>query len=153
MKFVEILKSGMTIQIEGKKFKIIERIWWKMLKANDHYYKFVVENEYGSRDYRLAFDASVNKFIFVEIFENKIPEPFPKEVMWQGKKFKFTYDEKCIVESSLGEEIYKVGDEEIFSDYEAEDGSYMSLGKNLGTNEREDLIGKWIKIEKIKVVK
>ncbi|MBL7170330.1 MAG: hypothetical protein ISS48_04890 [Candidatus Aenigmarchaeota archaeon] len=152
MKFVETLKPRMIIQIEDKKFKIIERIWWKMLKADDHYYKFVLEDEGGSQNYRLAFDDSVNKFIFVEIFENNILEPFPKEVVWQGKKFKFTYNEECIVENVLGKQIYKIGDKEVFSDYESDDGSYMSLGRNLGNNEREDLIGRWVEIDEIKVI-
>ena len=94
MGLIENLKPGMKIQIGVMKFRIIQRIWWKMLKAKDHYYKFVLEDEEESREYRLAFDSSVNKFIFVKIFENNFPEPFPKQLLWKGKEFDFTYDEE-----------------------------------------------------------
>jgi len=143
--FIRKTKPGDWVEIEGKKYKIVQKVLWLMFVNNDQYFKYVLKDEQGNQDYRLAPDEEKDQYIFVKMMNNKLKPPFPKKVKIIGIDFKQTYGEWCRVSKIWGKKIYKIGDEEIWWDYEDGKGNYLSIGWNNKTGKREDLIGRWVR--------
>lgn len=98
------LLPNTNISIKGKKFKIIEHIVWYQVKSDSNYDKYVLEDEDGNRNYRFWISG---KFLGLsEIFHHDFVEPMPKELEYDGRKYKMTQDEFCIVKLVAGEQIY-----------------------------------------------
>jgi len=99
--------------------------------------------------YVFADDLNENIFLLVQGVDTFIKKPFPKELKYDGKSFKFIYNAHAIAEKVEGEEIFKKDDSESFWDYESEDDGYLSLGINDQSGEREDYYGKIIKGDQV----
>ncbi|MBU0618926.1 DUF4178 domain-containing protein [Patescibacteria group bacterium] len=143
--FIKKVKSGDVVKIKGEKYKVIQKILWLMLVSDDSYYKYVLEDKNGCRDYRLAPDEENGRYLFCKMFANNLTPPFPKKIKIYGLNFNYTYGEWCRVKKVWGEKVYQIGDEEIWWDYEDKKDNYLSIGWDEKTGEREDLIGEWIK--------
>lgn len=133
------LKPEMAININSKKYKVLQHIVWWQAKCNENYDKYVLEDESGNHNYRMFISG--DSIGMSKIFHYPFQEPMPDELVYKGKKYKLTQDEFCIVRKVEGQEFYKVGDEEIWWDYIPSDGkgTGLSLGRNWETWEREDL--------------
>jgi hypothetical protein len=148
----ENLKPSIKIEINGRIFTILEHIIWYMAKSNQNYDKYVLEDEAGNRDFRLWFSGET--IGLSKIFEHEFIEPMPEILEYKGKKYKLSQDEFCIVKKAEGEEIYKVGECEIWWDYVnlSDKTKGLSLGRNWETWQREDLKSEYINIEDITIV-
>ncbi len=136
---LEKLKPETIVFIRSKKFKILEHIVWWQAKANENYDKYILQDEEGKKDYRLFISGD---FLgFSTIFHYEFEEPMPKVLVYKGRKYNLVQDEFCVVKKTEGERVYKVGDAEIWWDYESasDEGKGLSLGRNWNTWEREDL--------------
>jgi len=149
--FVGRVKSGMRVGVGEKVFEAKQKIKWRMLRSGGCYHKYVLVDREGNDGYRLAEDPESERFILVKVFESEIDE-LASEVEVEGRGFSFSYSEFCVAEEVWGEEIYRKGAMEIWWDYEAEDGSYLSLGNSLPGGEREDLIGRWVEPEEVQLM-
>lgn len=150
--FVKKAKIGDKVKIGGKLFTIWEIVQWKMLRSGGVYHKYALEDEKGDDGYRFAEDPESGRYILVHLFHFDHLDSFLPEYKLQGKKFKFSYGEMCVAVWQKGEGEHKKGSYDIWWDHEAEDGSYMSLGNTLPSGEREDLIGRWVESEEVKLL-
>jgi len=141
--FRQKISLSSIIVIGNKKFKIRELIKFR-LDDGSFYTKCFLND-----DFILADDLDENIFIFVAPAENEFREPFPKELNFQGKNFKFLYTAHAVAEEVSGEEIFVKGESERFWDYQAKDGSYLSLGITDQTDKRLDFAGKVIEPSQI----
>ena len=94
--------------------------------------------------YVFADDLNENMFLLVKEIKTTFKLPFPNELTFQNKQFKFLYNAHAVAEEIQGEEIFKKGDSERFWDYKAKDNSYLSLGINDKTGGRLDFYGRII---------
>lgn len=90
----------------------------------------------------LADDSNENSFVLVKEIQNNISQPFPKVLDYDGKEFDFIFEAHATAEEIEGKEIFKKDDSETFWDYSSADGSYLSLGINDQSGERQDFYGK-----------
>lgn len=142
--FRKIIKPNIKVAIDGKEFKVIEVIKFR-LDDGSYYIKCLL-----SGGFVLADDLDKNIFIMVKMAENDFKQPFPKELRFKGKKYIFLYEAHAIAEKIWGkEDFFKKGDSERFWDYQAADDSYLSLGVNDQTGERLDLSGEVVKGDRI----
>jgi len=151
--FVKKANVGDKVKVSRELFTIQEIVKWKMLRSGGIYHKYALEDDKGDDGYRLAEDPESGKYILVHVFEFDHQDSFLPEHAIKGKKFKFSYGEICVAVWQKGEGEHKKGTYDIWWDYEAKDGSYMSLGTALPSGEREDLIGKWIEPEEVEIIK
>ncbi len=162
--FSPLLKSLMTLEefiaraTPGMKVKIGERVYtiaqivkWRMLRSGRHYHKYTLVDENGDANYRLAEDPASGQFLLVHIFESNIDEITPT-VMVEDKEFAFGYSELCVADEVSGQGQYEKGSMEVWWDYESRDGTYLSLGNNIKSGEREDLIGKRIDPAEVEII-
>ena len=133
--FREKIKPYSKLSIEGRDFLIKEVVKFRFDDGTFYMKLFL------SDDYVLADDLNENMFLLVKEVKTDIIQPFPKELIFDVKKFKFLYNAHAVAEEIQGEEIFKKGDGERFWDYKSEDGSYLSLGVKDKTNKRLDFYG------------
>ncbi len=139
------IKPGIKLSADGRDFIVKEVVRFKF-DDGSYYTKC-----YLSDDYVFADDSNENMFLLVRETKTDFTQPFPNELDFDGKKFKFLYNAHAVAEKTEGEEIFKKGDSEAFWDYKAEDGSYLSLGINDQTGERADFYGKIVPNDKIEL--
>ena len=145
------LKPGVKIQVNEKKYAILQHIVWWQAKLNKTYDKYVLEDENGNNEIRM-FIANGDIGI-ADIIKHDFQEPLPKNLEFRGKQYKVVQDEFCVVKECEGQPFYKVGDCEIWWDYQSvDDGMGLSLGRNWQTWEREDLATREIVLEDIKIL-
>ena len=144
--FREKIKLSSKVIVEGKKFKIKQLVKFR-LNTGDYYTKLFFTNGYV-----LADDLDEDMFILVKEIDTDFTRPFPKNIAYNNRNFEFSYEAEAITEEVTGEGQFKVGDEEKFWDYETEEGDYLSLGIDIKTEKRMDLIGKIVNAEKVKVL-
>jgi hypothetical protein len=144
--FRERIRFTSKIIVEGQEFKIQQLIKFRLDDGN-HYMKLFFTNGYV-----LADDLEENMFILVKRIDTDFQQPFPKQVEYNNKKFKFTYQARAVAEEVTGEGEFKVGDAERFWDYETSTGDYLSLGLDEKTKERMDLTGKIVDNEDVSIV-
>lgn len=137
------IKAGMSLFINNEKFLIKEVVKFKF-DGGSFYIKCFLSDGYVFAD-----DLSENIFILVKETETSFKQPFPENLKFQGKDFKFSYAAHAKAEEIWGEEIFKKGNSESFWDYKAEDSSYLSLGIIDETKERLDFFGKIIENKKV----
>lgn len=136
------LQPRTAIIINNESFTILQHIVWWQAKANKTYDKYVLENASGNKTTRLFISGD---FIgLATLIQYEFQEPLPKRLTFQGKKYTLKEDEFCLVKSTEGEQVYRVGDGEIWWDYTctANDGTGLSLGRNWENWKREDLTTK-----------
>jgi len=146
------LKPSQKINIFNREYKVIEHIVWYMAKSDASYDKYVLEDNEGKRDYR--FWISGDYLGFSTIFEHDFKEPMPKKLEFEGKNYTLTQDEFCRITKTEGEEIYKVGDCEIWWDYSDDEDQTkgLSLGRNWDNWEREDLRSQSVRLVDITLI-
>lgn len=137
------IKPNIKMIIDDKEFTVKEVVKFRF-DDGEFYMKCFL-----SDDYIFADDLNEDMFILVKEVKTLFKHPFPKELAYQGKNFKFSYTAHAVAEKIWGEEIFKKGDGETFWDYEAEDGSYLSLGIYDNTKESLDFYGKIIPNDKV----
>ena len=139
------IKPNTKLSIEGKDFTIKQVVKFR-LDDGSFYIKCFL-----SDDYVFADDLNENVFLLVKETKTTFQQPFPQELDFDGKKFKFLYTAHAVAEEIQGEEVFKKGDGESFWDYKAEDNSYLSLGINDNTKEKLDFYGKIVANDAIKL--
>lgn len=137
------IKLGIKLAVDDKEFTVKEIIKFRFDDGSFYIKCFL------SDDYVFADDLNENMFLLVKEIKTPFKQPFPEELTFDGKKFKFLYTAHAIAEEIQGEKIFKKGDGERFWDYKAEDSSYLSLGINDNTHERLDFYGKIIKTNEV----
>lgn len=134
--FREKIRPGSKVIVGDKELEVEEVVSFR-LDDGDFYIKCFL-----SDGFVLADDLSSNTFVLVKKVENDIQTPFPQRLDLEGKEFEFLCEAHAIAEEIQGKEIFKKDDSETFWDYRSVDGSYLSLGINDQTGEREDYFGK-----------
>lgn len=89
--------------------------------------------------------------MLVREVETLFQPPFGKALEFDGKQFEFVFEARAAAEEVWGREIFKKGDAEIFWDYKASDGSYLSLGMDEKTQKRADFYGKIVAADEVKL--
>jgi len=140
----EVNKDSVLL-IEGKKYKIRQLIKFRF-DGGGFYIKCFLSDSYVFAD-----DSENNAFLLVKEVKASFKEPFPENLVFDGKNFVFLYTAHAVAEEIWGEEIFKKGEGERFWDYKAGDGSYLSLGITDEADERLDFYGKVIKREDVSV--
>lgn len=145
------LKPAANISIFDKQYKVIEHIVWYMAISDGSYDKYVLEDKEGKRDYR--FWISGDYMGFSTIFEHDFQEPMFKKLEYEGRTYTLTQDEFCKITLVEGEQVYKVGDCEVWWDYvnDSDETRGLSLGRNWETWEREDLSSQSVNMEDIQI--
>ena len=149
------IKPNIKLSVDGRDFIVKEVVRFRF-DDGSFYIKC-----YLSGGYVFADDLNENMFLLVKETKTDFQQPFPNEIDFDGKKFKFLYNAHAVAEEIEGEEIFsakggstscrKKGDSEAFWDYKAEDGSYLSLGVSDQTRERADFYGKIVPNDKIEL--
>ena len=145
LEFRKKIKPNAKLVVDGKEF-IVRQVIKFRLDDGSIYFKLFL-----SDDYVFADDSNENIFILVKEVKTPFQLPFPEELDFDGKHFKFSYQAHAVAEEFWGEEIFKKGDSERFWDYKAEDGSYLSLGIIDKTKEKLDFYGKIIEINDVNI--
>ncbi len=138
IEFRSKIKPNINLIVDDKKLLVKEVVKFRF-DDGTFYIKCFLEDDY-------VFADDLNENIFILVKETKTPfkQPFPKELNFKGKYFKFSYMAHAVAEEIWGEEIFKKGNSERFWDYQAKDNSYLSLGIIDETKERLDFYGKII---------
>ena len=136
--FRKKITAGSTIIADDKELDVLEVVLFRF-KDKSFYIKCFL-----SDGYVLADDAKSDSFVLVQEIDCDITTPFPEELEYDGKGFTFLFEAHAVAERTSGEQIFKEGDSETFWDYEADDGSYLSLGINDQNGKRLDFYGKTI---------
>ncbi len=139
------IKPNIKLSVEGRDFIVKEVVKFRFDDGSFYIKCFL------SDDYVFADDLKENIFLLVKETPTHFQQPFPPELDFDGKKFKFQYAAHAVAEEIEGEEIFKKGDSERFWDYQAEDKSYLSLGINDNTQEKLDFYGKIVTNDSIKL--
>lgn len=150
--FIKKAKAGDKVKAGRKIFTIREIVCWQMLRSGGIYHKYVLADEKGDEGYRLAEDPGSGRYILVHLVKFPHSGSFLPAYQLQGKRFKFSYGEICLALWQKGKGNHQKGSWEAWWDYEAKDGSYLSLGNRFPAGKREDLIGRWVKPEDVELV-
>lgn len=142
--FRSTIKPNLKLSVDGIDFTVKEVVKFGFDDGSFYMKCFL------SDDYVFADDLNENIFLLVKEIKTLFQQPFPSELDFEGKKFKFLYTAHATAEEIQGEEIFRKGDSERFWDYKAEDGSYLSLGISDKTNERLDFYGRIVANDSIK---
>lgn len=140
------IKPNSKLVISNKEFIVKEVVRFRFDDGSFYIKCFL------SDGFVFADDLNENIFILVKEVKTDFPQPFPRELTYQDKKFKFSYTAHAIAEEIWGEEIFKKGDSERFWDYKSNDSSYLSLGINDDTKERLDFYGKIVENDKVRII-
>jgi len=132
--------------VEGEEYKIKQLVRFRLDDGSFYIKLFFTDGHV------LADDLDENMFIFVKEIDTDFQMPFPREVVYDGKKFKFSYKAHAVVEEVMGVGQFQVNDSEKFWDYETENGDYLSLGMDDKTDKRMDLVGKIVSNNEIKII-
>jgi hypothetical protein len=143
--FRKKIKLDSKIVIGGKKFSIKEIIKFR-LDDGSYYLKFLLSDGFVFAD-----DLESNIYILVKKLKPTFKPPFPKKLDYRGKEYRFLYTAHAKAEEVQGEGLFEKGESERFWDYQAADGSYISLGTLDSTGERMDFYGRVIKPEQVKI--
>lgn len=145
LEFRSKIKPNSKLIVERQSFIVRQVIRFRFDDSSEYFKLFLNDS------YIFADDSNENIYILVKEVKTPFQQPFPKELDYNGKHFKFSYEAHAVAEEIWGEEIFKKGDSERFWDYKSEDGSYLSLGINDNTKEKLDFYGKIISSEKVKL--
>ena len=145
LEFREKIKLDSRLEIDGKEF-VVRQIVKFRLDDSSIYLKLFLNDGYVFAD-----DSNENIYILVHEVKTNFLTPFPLELDYIEKHFKFSYSAHANAEETLGQEIFKQGDSESFSDYKADDGGYLSLGVIDNSKIRLDFYGKIIASDKVKI--
>lgn len=145
LKFREKIKLNVKLVIDGQKF-IVRQVVRFPFDDGTFYIKLFLNNGYVFAD-----DLNENIFILVKEVKTIFQLPFPEELDYDRKHFKFSYQAYAVAEEIWGEEIFKKGDSERFWDYKGPNNSYLSLGINDNTKQKLDFYGKIVPNDKVEI--
>lgn len=145
--FREKIKAGIAVTAKGKKYKVKQVVKFRFDDGSFYIKCFLNDGMV------LADDLEEEMFILVKEIKTPFQKPFPKELEFKSKKFKFIYTAHAKAEKIWGDEIFKKGDSENFWDYQSQDGSYLSLGIVEQTKQRLDFYGKIISVDDLSLGK
>lgn len=131
------IQPNQTLLIGDKELTVKEVIKFRF-SDGDFYIKCFLNDGYV-----LADDLDENMFILVKGVDTPFKEPFPKQLEYDSKQFKFEYQAEAVAEEVSGEEVIPKGYKEKFWDYQSETGEYLSLGVD-ESGKRMDFYGKII---------
>jgi hypothetical protein len=140
------IKPGINLSIEDREYVVEEVIKFRFDDGNFYIKCFL------SGGYIFADDSEENLFILVKEVKTPFRRPFPDKLVFEGKKYRFSYTAHAVAEEIYGEEIFKKGESERFWDYKAADKSYLSLGIDDETSKRFDLCGKIVANDEVGLV-
>ena len=140
----ENIRAGVKIVADGKEFEVKEVVKFRFDDGNFYVKCFM------SDGFVLADDENENSFVLVKEIKNDFVLPFPKVLQHDGKEFEFLFEAHAVAEEIEGEEIFKKGDSETFWDYASSDRSYLGLGINGQSGERQDFYGKIV--EEVEII-
>jgi hypothetical protein len=143
--FREKIKIDSKLIIGGNKLTVKQIVRFRL--DDDTFYIKLFLND----GYVFADDLNENVFILVKEVKTIFSLPFPEELDYDEKHFKFCYEAHAIAEESWGEEIFKKDDSERFWDYKGPDNSYLSLGINDNAGEKLDFYGKIVNNDEVDV--
>lgn len=144
--FREKININSKLIIKNSEYKIRELIKFRY-DDGSLYTKCYLEN-----DFVFADDLNSNTFLLVKPVNQSLSFPYPKEFSFDGKQFKFLFEAHAVADEIYGEDIFFKKDEgEKFWDYQADDGSYLSLGISDVDQHKADFYGNIIKPEELKV--
>ncbi|HOX30629.1 MAG TPA: DUF4178 domain-containing protein [Candidatus Paceibacterota bacterium] len=132
LEFRSKIKPNAVISIGGRDYTVKEVVKFRFDDGN-YYIKCFLEGGFVFAD-----DLSENTFILVKGIKTPFKRPFPENLEFDGKNFKFLFSAHAVAEEIQGDEVFKKGESERFWDYAADDGSYLSLGINDQSGERSD---------------
>jgi len=139
------VKANIKLSVDGKDFVVKEVVRFRFDDGTFYIKCFLSEG------YVFADDLNENMFLLVTEAKAPFQFPFPEELAFEGKEFKFLYTAHAVAEDIQGEEVFKKGDGERFWDYKAKDNSYLSLGIEDNTQERLDFYGQIISNDAVKI--
>ena len=139
------INPNVKLSVDGQDFDVLEIVKFRFDDGSFYIKCFF------SDGYVFADDLAENMFLLVKKIKTSIKQPFPKELKFKGKDFKYLYTAHAIAEEVQGKEIFKKGDSEKFWDYQADDNSYLSLGVNDITGDRLDFYGKIVENSKVRL--
>ncbi len=139
------IKPNIRLLADAKVFGVREVVKFRFDDGSYYIKCFLSDN--------FVFADDLNEGVFLLVKEIKTPfqQPFPSELNWDGKLFKFLYTAHSVAEETQGEKIFKKGDGERFWDYKAEDRRYLSLGINDNKNQRLDFYGRIVENDTVKL--
>jgi len=151
---VEKLNPETKLIIKGIPYSVKQHIVWMQHRAGYSYDKWVLVDETGYDGYRLFIEATEPAMGFAKIFHHNFTEPMPEKLEFEGTNYTQTCNEFCTVEKAEGEEIYQMGEAEIWWDYASNDNNLegLSLGRSWETWEREDLKTQTVELEDIQII-
>jgi hypothetical protein len=141
--FTEKVRPNGKLIIEGEEFEVLQVVKFRLDDGSSYFKCFL------SKDRVIAEDSEMNVYIFVGPVQTEFTEPMPKKLDFDGKRFDFLYDAHAIAEEIWGDAEFKKGEQERFWDYEAEDGSYLSLGINEVDGQKADFYGKKVSVNSV----
>lgn len=141
--FRSVVKPGTKLLIEQKELIVREVIKF-VFDDQSFYYKCFL-----SDDLVFADDEEANVYLLVKEVKTHIKTPFPKQLKYDEKEFKFLYTAHAVAQEVWGEAIIQKGMAESFWDYLGDDGSYLSLGIKDLTNEKLDFYGKVVNLKDV----
>ena len=139
------IKPNMKLSADGGDFIVREVVKFRFDDGSFYIKCFL------SDDYVFADDLGENIFFLVKEIKTSFQQPFPQELDFEGKIFKFLYTAHAVAEEIQGEEIFKKGDSERFWDFKTEDNGYLSLGIKDKTDDRLDFYGKIVANDSVKL--
>lgn len=144
--FREEVNLENRVLIDEREFEIMEIVRFQ-LNDGSVYTKLFLDDGYV-----LADDEEQDVFILVEHTKTEIEEPFSEVVEFDSKRYTFQYSASAVAIETEGDEIFPAGAKETFWDYEARDGSYLSLGIIEETGKRMDLCGRIVQKDEVELV-
>ena len=141
--FREKVKPGATLLVAGQSYTVEQVVTFRMDDGSENIKCFLID------EHVFADDLAQNSYFLGKKVETPYVEPFPPRVSFEGKELEFLYTAHETAIASVGKEIYKNGESEWFWDYQAEDGSYLSIGTEDSTRERWDCFGKIIQPDEV----
>jgi len=143
--FREKVRPFLKLSVEGREFLIKEVVKFRF-DDSTFYMKCWLSDSYVFAD-----DLNENMFILVKEIKTPFSQPFQEKLEYDGKEFDFLYTAHAVAEEIQGEQIFKKGESESFWDYKSKDNSYLSLGTNDATGDRQDFYGKIVENDSVDI--
>jgi|SRR3989344_7555013 len=143
--FRATVKPFTKLSVDGNDF-LIEEVTKFRFDDGSFYVKCILNDGYIFAD-----DEVNNMFLLVKEVKILFVQPFPEQLEFDEKRFKFLFSAHAIAEEVAGKEIWKKGYGEKFWDFKSENGSYLSLGVDDDKKKRLDFYERIINCDLVKL--
>lgn len=144
--FREEVNLENRVLIDNREFEILQIVRFQ-LDDGSVYTKLFLEDGHV-----LADDVEQDVYLLVEDVKTDFKEPFAEVIEFDSKRFTFQYSAHATAIETEGDEIFAMGESERFWDYQARDGSYLSLGILDTTGRRMDLCGRIVEKDELELI-